>query len=214
VAKRWLLAPTSHHLHDLCLASDRFELETDSAVDRSRRRHARRLLPKRPDTRPCVHLCPREPQQAAQLLHRYLLRQVPPVLYACYDFRHGVSSGSPRTVYRLDRGSPLRLLDQDLAGTRRRTQADKHPCFRCQMVRDDWWHTFAALVRHCIQRQHRSECGTARTDRRRRRMGQRVQPRILECPWSRTTSGRGVMQLHGEFNGAFRLSTHDKKPEH
>ena len=151
VAKRWLLAPTSHHLDLPCLASDRFELETDSAVDRPRRRHARRLLSKRLDTRPCVHLCPREPKQAAQLLHRHLLRQVPSVLHACYDFRHGVSSSSPRAVYRLNRGSPLRLLDQDLARTRRRTQVDKHPCFCCSMVCDDRRHTVAALFRHRIQ---------------------------------------------------------------
>ena len=200
MAKRWLLAPTSYHL-DLCLASDRFELETDSAVDRPRRWHARRLLPKRPDTSPCVHLCPREPEQAAQLLHRHLLRQVPSVLYARYDFRHGISPSRPPTVHWLDRGSSLRVLDQDLARTWRRTQAGHHSCFRCKMVRDDCWHAVAALFRYRIQWQHRPKRGTARTGWRRRWMGQWVQPRILERPWSRTPSRRRVMQLHVKFTG-------------
>lgn len=80
----------------------RFEHETDSAVARSRRWYGRCLLPERLDLGPSIHLCAGEPQQAAQLLHRHVLRQVPPVLHACYDIRHGVSSGRFASGYWLD----------------------------------------------------------------------------------------------------------------
>lgn len=76
---------------DFNVASGRFETETDSALDHHGRWHGRRLLLERLHAGTRVYLRAREPQQAAQLLYRHVLRQVPSVRYARYDIRHGFS---------------------------------------------------------------------------------------------------------------------------
>lgn len=167
-----------------------FEHETDSAVARSRRWHGRRLLLERLDSGARVYLCTREPQQAAQLLHRHVLRQVPAVLHACYDLRHGVSSSCSAPSYWLDRSTLVRVLDQTLAGARRRSQTHQHACVRRQMVCNRSWYSLATLFWHRVHRKHhRSKCRPAETGWRRRRLGQRIQPGILELPRTGQTPG-------------------------
>lgn len=73
------------------VASDRFELETDSAVDHTWPWLRRSLLPEPAHVGPRIHICPREPQPTAELLHHHVFRQVPSVRYVGDDIRHGFS---------------------------------------------------------------------------------------------------------------------------
>jgi hypothetical protein len=170
-----------------------FEHETDSAVARSRRWHGWRLLLECFDFGPRVYVRPGEPQQATQLLHCHVLREVPAVLHACHDLRYGVSSSRFAPSYWLDRSTLVRVLDQTLARARRRSQTHQHARVRRQMVCHRSWYSLATLLWHRIHRKHhRSKCRPAETGWRRRWMGQRIQPGILELPRARQTSGRRV----------------------